>query len=426
MSSSVDDDPHDNLDCFVHDMLDFSDFAYRYESLRTIVKENNGKKVKPSFFGTPREIKFVQPDLIITEGGTQEQADFRQLKYDVTPPAILKFLRSNRKNLMEDDAGYLCFDKEGKDDEPFRVEEALEKLAADNLKIVDYNDRYSADGGLVYAVVVNLTKKWVMVSFRGTVFDKVMDGDFGTDIKFGLNDSFFESEDYKLVPGGNPATHEGFTGLLMSSRESGVADRPYIQRILACVSAQFQNNPDIKGKNFKLFVTGHSLGGALANLFAFRFAQLKSMGHESVQHLPDKVKALTFASPVVGNEDYQKEFQALEKKGILRMIRISNEFDLIPTNSFFPPVSTVVGTDAKHYSQNGVNLHYRPDGKVDVGYIQTKSFYSQCKVLVHKSLYRHPRDAYHESVGKKGSQEVYKRSIEELYEELFAAENSSA
>jgi len=420
MSTIVDDDPTDNLDCFVHDMLHFSDFVYRFNNIRTIVRHNNGKKVKPSHFGKPREIKFVQPELIITAGGGQKRDDFEQLKYDITAVAILKFLRNNRKDLLENDGGDLCLDKVGKDDEPFRLEEDLEKLAADDLRIVDYNDRFSsAEGGLVYAVVVNITRKWVMVSFRGTVGS----ADISTDADFSMNDSFFESEDYKLVPGGNPATHNGFTKYLMSIRERGVADRPYIQRILACVSAQFQNNPDIKGKNFKLFVTGHSLGGGLANLFAFRFAQLKSKDHESVQHLPDKVKALTFASPCVGNEDYQKEFQALEKKGLLRLIRISNELDVVPTNKFFPPVSGICGTDAKHYSQNGVNLHYHPDGKLDVGYIQTKSLKSQFHLL--KSAACHSVSTYIERVGKEGSQEVYKRSIEELYEkELFAAENA--
>ena len=46
-------------------------------------------------------------------------------------------------------------------------------------------------------------------------------------------------------------------------------------------------------------------------MVAFRAAQLKAMKHESVKHLPDKITALTFAAPVVGNYDYNKEFQAL-------------------------------------------------------------------------------------------------------------------
>jgi len=68
-------------------------------------------------------------------------------------------------------------------------------------------------------------------------------------------------------------------------------------------------------------------------LFAFKAAQLKATDNESVKFLPKKVTALTFAAPVVGNYDYNKEFQALKKMGILRHIRVSNEGDPIPTNN---------------------------------------------------------------------------------------------
>jgi hypothetical protein len=414
----LDDDPTDNLDCFVHDMLLFSDFVYRFNNIRTVVRENDGTKVKPSFFSKPREIKFVEPELIITAGGSQEKDDFEQLKYDITGDAMLRFLQKNRKNLLENEDGDLFLDKEGKDNAPFRVEKHLEKLINDDVRIVDYNDRFSTSkGGLVYAVVVNITRKWVMVSFRGTVGIT----DLFTDADFSTSDSFFENEDDKLVPGGNPATHNGFTSYLMSSSKSDSVDRPYIQRILACVRNQFENNPDIKGKDFKLFVTGHSLGGGLSNLFSFRVAQLNAKGHESVKHLPDKVKALTFASPCVGNRDYQKEFQALEKQGLLRLIRVSNASDVIPTMNFYPPVSWICGTNASHYSQNGVNLHYHSDGTVDVGYLQTKTLWSQTSF---KSPGCHSVNKYIKRVGDEGSHEIYKRSIEEIYEhELLGAEN---
>jgi hypothetical protein len=56
-----------------------------------------------------------------------------------------------------------------------------------------------------------------------------------------------------------------------------------------------------------------SLGGGVGSLFAFRTARLKSQGDESVKHLPETIRAMTFAPPCVGNDDCNKEFQTLEK-----------------------------------------------------------------------------------------------------------------
>jgi hypothetical protein len=392
-------------------MLQFSDFVYRFNNIRTIVRQNDGKVVKLGYFSTPRTIDFVDKSLVLTAGDTHIKDDFEQLKHDIKASDIVKFLKNNRKDFIQTEAGDLILDKEGIDDAPFNLEKDLDEIAKEDLRIVDYNDRFSnTEGGLVYAVVVNVTRKWVMVSFRGTVGCD----DISTDADFSMNESFFENEGDKLVPDGKPATHNGFTKYLMSCRQRGVADRPYVQRILACVSNQFENNPDVKGKDFKFFVTGHSLGGGLSNLFAFRFAQLKAKGDACVRHLPDKVKALTFASPCVGNQDYQKEFHELEKKGFLRLLRISNENDVVPTNNFYVPVSYICGTNAAHYIQNGVNLHYHPNGKLDVGYLQTKSTWSQSTLY---SGSAHGVNEYMKRVGGEGSHEIYKRSIEEIYEE---------
>ncbi len=103
----------------------------------------------------------------------------------------------------------------------------------------------------MYGVVVNLTRKWISVVFRGTVgaLDWAANRDFRLD-----HEALFESEDDIFIPGGKPGTHRGFTGYLCAKRKG---ERRCIDRILACVNEEFKSNPDVAGKDFDLYVTGH-------------------------------------------------------------------------------------------------------------------------------------------------------------------------
>ena len=44
----------------------------------------------------------------------------------------------------------------------------------------------------------------------------------------------------------------------------------------------------------------------------------------------EPVRLITFASPHVGKEDFVKAFKSLEKKGLLRHLRVTNNNDLTP------------------------------------------------------------------------------------------------
>lgn len=305
----------------------------------------------------------------------------------------------------------MTFDQTLTDEEAFYIEGSLQEIAKDNFKIVDYDDRFSSeDGGLVYAVVINITEKWVAVVFRGTIGLT----DMNTDRDFRLDEtSFFENEDFIKVPGGKPGTHKGFSEYLFSARERDSEERTYIDRVMACVNDEFENNPDVKGKGFKLYVSGHSLGGGLANLFAFRVAQMKAKGDKSVSAFPTQIKAMTFAAPCVGNEDFNKEYQFYEKAGILRHIRISNEGDIVPTNNIFAPFSLALKGDSTLYTQNGVNLQLQKEGKIVTSYRNTKSMWSQ---FSSKSVGFHGLDEYDKRMDLEVNKEVFQQTIEELYQ----------
>ena len=68
--------------------------------------------------------------------------------------------------------------------------------------------------------------------------------------------------------------------------------------------------------DYELFITGHSLGGALCTLFGYL------LSHE----LLNKVTVVSFASPRVGNPEFRKEF---DKRENLTHYRISNDRDII-------------------------------------------------------------------------------------------------
>lgn len=422
-----------DLEVFVEDMALASTFVYLFRNIRDIVRDRgvtvgDGKECrsgrdecedeeeKKSFFQRlfpKKEVEFYRPELIITDKGAQQKNGNRYFNYAVTPAAIKLFIENNRKFFKEEGAD-LEFDETEKT-KPFKFEGALDEAIKDNMKIIDYDDAFSTDkGGLVYGLVVNLTNKWVCVVFRGTVGLS----DIMTDRDFRLNDEFFFSDKYgSPTLGGNPGTHAGFTKYLASERECDSSDRPLIDRIIASVDDVFEKNVDVKGKGFKLYITGHSLGGGLANLFAYHTANLKARGDRSVKHLPQTIKAMTFAAPVVGNDDFNKEYQELEKKGVLRHVRVANQGDVVPTNNIPFPLSLALKGSSKVFTQNGVNLFLRPRKELDAEYRNTKSCLPELLYGNLKVLDNHMLAEYMARLKLEKNQESFKQTVEELYEE---------
>lgn len=56
-------------------------------------------------------------------------------------------------------------------------------------------------------------------------------------------------------------------------------------------------------KGYTIHITGHSLGGALSSLFAFRLASLED------PRIPKPITCITVASPRVGNIRFRRAFQ---------------------------------------------------------------------------------------------------------------------
>jgi surfactin synthase thioesterase subunit len=75
---------------------------------------------------------------------------------------------------------------------------------------------------------------------------------------------------------------------------------------------------------FELFITGHSLGGALCQLLSYELTAYNEKDENDPFPLP--IRAISFASPHIGNEEgFAQAYQALEKAGRVRHLRVTNE-----------------------------------------------------------------------------------------------------
>ena len=99
---------------------------------------------------------------------------------------------------------------------------------------------------------------------------------------------------------------------------------------------------------YNVYVTGHSLGGSLATIFAFHYAALSSTQKEKETTTETAengnigegrdveggntgvgvVTCIPIASPMVGNLSFELAFKLLEKRGQIRCMRVTNHFDV--------------------------------------------------------------------------------------------------
>jgi len=190
---------------------------------------------------------------------------------------------------------------------------------------------------LTYAITVNHDLNRLTVVFRGSTALN----DWVTNINA-------SATDFKL-PGPNVKSgttygkvHERFYEYLYSETSAGKNGRTIskAEDIMGTLHELFKKYP-----YYTLWVTGHSLGGALSTLFSFRAAIDGGIPNKPVMNV-------TFASPFVGDAVFQKEFQELERDGWIRHLRVSNEDDVVPLIPFSS--NDLIPTPFKH-----VGMHVR-------------------------------------------------------------------
>ena len=168
-----------------------------------------------------------------------------------------------------------------------------------------FHDEKSTQG-MVYGIAVNHIRRRVTIIFRGSVTQK----DFVTDAKFsqkkvanplvGLGGTY--SQDMPTTIN----VHTGFYEYLFQKDDEGIVR---LDHLLSDARILLKKNP-----GYRLFCTGHSLGGALATMCGF-YAALD----DQIVKNGAAVVVYSIASPRVGNSDFRRSFQVLGTRRLLLM-----------------------------------------------------------------------------------------------------------
>ena len=105
-------------------------------------------------------------------------------------------------------------------------------------------------------------------------------------------EEFAENASKTDMPTDTPKVHEGFNQVAQILLSAETTDSTGKTRLL---TEMLRDNP-----NFKVYLTGHSLGGATVMLVA---ARLLDMGIR-----PEQLEVITFGAPTVGNEAFVQKY----------------------------------------------------------------------------------------------------------------------
>ena len=402
-----------------------SSFIYDFSTIRDIVK-NHETTFNLDLTEEEKEEKkivaFQSPELIDTRNSADKKFPSTKMNNPVTAAAIETFLNLNKKFIRQESISETpAFVYDGSNTETACVAEDLADMRDSfDADIIEFDDKFGSIGlksTLVFSIIVNRSSKQIILVFRGTFGYTTL-----SKIKNLLVDFRFFQHRPKIlnkITDRNVKLHKGFSDYLLNDN---VDEKNQLQQIIDILEEVYNYTTDTRCyKDYELVVTGHSLGGALAQLCSYVLAGLPEKDLNFT--IPKPIKAVTFASPVVGNEEFFKSYQDLENAGKIRHLRVSNKKDFITGD---PPFF-------KKFVQTGVNIHLRPREAAEVKYGNTKSVLSQLNpfrpMAAHKISPAYDQ-GYHARLyakdkksGEFVNNDILDKNIEEIYDEYTEIKN---
>lgn len=242
--------------------------------------------------------------------------------------------------------------------------------------------------------------KRITVSFRGTVMNKK--DDVLTDLSLQLKRLVLPKEVQQVMGYDFVLIHRGFRRYIGLADNVGTCNRiiNLLEDLMEEAKGQYSE--------YSVYVTGHSLGGALAQVFAFLLAGGTRLDKFFRNF---RVTCVSFASPPVGDHRFKECYEMLERKRRLRHLRFSNSGD---------PVTVTL----PYFQQSGLRVHYSRDGDgaTYIDYNTNDDFWGQVKRLnIFNPTINHGLVKYMENTRSRSKILFREVSIDEFWEEKVAS-----
>jgi len=202
----------------------------------------------------------------------------------------------------------------------------------------------------VYGIVKDTFSKKIIITFRGSQNPDFSTRDWRTNLDANLvpmktpgliRDALTGSDKDRIL------VHDGFHDYLFDNDR--IAGQQMYDRIIEDIKPLLT----MEEAPYGVYVTGHSLGAALSQLFSFQVAGER----RNADWMPKPITCISFAAPRQGASGYRAAVEQEEKMGLIRMLRINNEDDIVPT---LPPWS--LGWRKRLMKHVGINLRLGADG----------------------------------------------------------------
>ena len=217
------------------------------------------------------------------------------------------------------------------------------------LQVVEYDDRHQQHE-LVYGITKDDINKRITLVFRGTDNTLAFGSNWTTNLSMTKTQATIPKLLETVIPPvdttsynglyttGGMWIHSGFYNYIfnVTKDEDDPATWRKYDEIVKDLKSVFDSDPKYS-KEYKLYVTGHSLGAALSTVVAFYLACGYSGGSGTdssessdeaaasvvdMSFIPKPITCINFASPRVGDGNFLNGIQHLEEQGLLRMLRI--------------------------------------------------------------------------------------------------------
>jgi len=310
-------------------------FVYGIADFRAFARKEGAKlKGDPALLEKALNLPITRVEVLEVFKENLDQMEAKEKKNSHMYATAIEFLAREAKEKAEE-----------KGEKSF-LQRLYQNPEEDPVSLVVFDDtNITRKNTLIYQILVDKEEKQIVLAFRGSASAR----DWLTDVEFTMSEHsnpLKSRSSNTIAQAHRIGIHKGFYNYLFDADTNGKSKYDIINEHLVSL---FETYPD-----YKLLVSGHSLGAALASLFTFQ------IGCED--KIPGIITCITFASPYVGNSHFFRAFQQLVLDGRIQYLRVTNWNDIVTKAPFNPFLGLALGRDSI-YRHVGVELRLHKKGK---------------------------------------------------------------